>query len=336
MLPKLAQCGHYRPELDAGPAAARGTKLDEVFRALVQPHDGRVPELDHDEREALRWAVETAHALAGGFALESHEEALRIECLGLAGTADLLCTEARWSADLKSGQKRGYTEQQAAYALGFMERFFVEEWTVYLLFCDQREVETLRFTRDGAERIVRGALARARDTAEPPAVNEYCGWCAQRWQCPARRESLGIVPLDGAGALRLEDLPSPLLREFTLRAKVIEDFAGQARELLKTRCLAGEKIPGVALTSKRGARKVPARVIELHWKALGTADILTAYGAISEAKLREIWQRKMPEVAFPESDVEEMPGSTFVRVSRLKETGRTEPEGGDQESGVSG
>jgi hypothetical protein len=314
MLPKLAKCGHFRPA-EAGDAAARGTRLDAVFRAWIAGETVDLAALDAPEREAVQWSVDTARALSGGAALQAAEDRLRVAVLGLEGTADLLCIEARWSADLKSGQKRGYREQQAAYALGFMEEYLAEEWTVYVLYCDLQEVETLRFTRPEAERVVREALARARGE-HPPAVNEYCGWCARRFECPARKEALGIVPLEGPATLALADWPSPLLREFVLRAAIVEDFSEQARAVLKERCVAGERIPGVALNSKRGARKLEARALAPLVEALGAERVLTACGLVSEAKAREVWQGV--DAPFPAEAVQEMPGSSFVRVGRPK------------------
>lgn len=313
MLPKLALCGLYRAEADAGEAAARGTDLDFKFRDLIAGNAVVIPM--GEDGESLQWAIDTARALAGGLYLEAAESQLKIECLGMRGTADLLCEEGQWSADLKTGQKRNYLEQQAAYAWGFMERYFVDEWTVYLLFCDAREVETLRFTRESAEVAVRSALANAHDEFQP-TINEYCGWCASRFTCSARREAVQIA-LKG-NAPDFDSATGEQLRDFALRAKVVEEYAEEARERLKAKCIAGEKIAGVSLTSKRGARKVPARVIELHWKSLGTADILAAYGPMSEAKVLEIWKRKMPDTEFPADQVEEMPGSSYVTIRQPK------------------
>ena len=55
------------------------------------------------------------------------------------------------SADLKTGQLRNYREQMAAYALGFMDATFRTEWTAHLLFCDQRQLVTHRFTYEEAK-----------------------------------------------------------------------------------------------------------------------------------------------------------------------------------------
>lgn len=313
MLPKLALCGHYRAEEEAGEAANRGTKLDAIFRDLVAAVNVPLGDLLTDEREAVLWARDTARALAGGLPLFSSEEALRVEVCGLTGTADLLCEEGGWSADLKTGQKRNYREQQAAYALGFMDQCFADEWTVYLLYCDLQEVDTLRFTREEAEALVRGAIANAHD-ASPPTPNEYCGWCARRFDCPARKEAVSIALKDGVPDFA--SATSDQLREFALRAAVVEDYAEKARELLKERMLKGEKVAGCSLVSKRGARKLPWQELELRLKRLGTQAVLSALGDLSEAKAKPLFDRVSE--AWPEDKVQELPGSTYVRVGRPK------------------
>lgn len=313
-LPKLALCGSYRPDPVSGPAAERGTTMDVAFREAIQGNWQKANAMDELELDAVKWAVATAKALAGAHDLEAREEQLKIEAIGMSGTADLLCADASWSADLKSGQVRNYAEQQAAYAVGFMDRYFVDEWTIHLLFCDAQEVVSLYFARDGAEALVRNVIAKA-VSGEPPTPNDYCGWCALRFECSARQESLGIIPLEG---ILMEKQPSELLRNFALRAKVVEDFAERARELLKERVIGGEKIAGCSVVAKRGTRKMPERVVELHLMKLGVGDILNAYGPISETKLREIWSRKLPDTKFPEDQVQEMPGSSYLRVSQPK------------------
>ena len=89
MLPKLALCGHYRPDA-AGDAAARGTAMDAAFRELIASGQNTTG-LESEELEAVAWAADTAQALAVGWPLFSDETQLKIEALGLTGTADLLC-----------------------------------------------------------------------------------------------------------------------------------------------------------------------------------------------------------------------------------------------------
>lgn len=308
-LPKLALCGHYRSD-EAGAAAERGTIMDRMFRGAISGVGDKADDWQTGEdADNVLWAVETARALAGGHPLEANEEALRVEMLGLSGTADVACFQAGWSGDLKSGQVRNYLEQQAAYALGFMLHCFVEEWTVYLFFCDARELVTLRFTMESAEKIVRDVLAKAKEPGEPEP-NDYCGWCKLRFTCGPRRERLGIVPLENLAAL--EDWPSDLLRDFSLRAKIVGEFDEKAREVLKDRTVAGERIPGVALTSKRGSRKIDASALVSGVTIEAMAGLC---GQVSEAKAVEAWSGKEP---FPADKVVELPGSSFVRISQPK------------------
>lgn len=313
MLPKLVLCGQYRSEKNAGPAAERGTKLDGAFRDLL----AGVPlaeGLDPVDMESVLWAVDTAKALSGGKALESREDALKVEACGLTGTADLLCEAGGWSADLKTGQKRNYWEQQAAYALGFMDQFFADEWTVYLLFCDLQEVETLRYTREEALVVVRGAIANALDDA-PPVLNEYCGWCAQRFGCQARRESVALEVKEGAPVF--ESASSEQLREFVLRAGVVAEFSDKAREILTARAIAGEKIPGVSLVSKAGSSRLPSAELVPVASMIGVGPVLEALAKdISEAKAKGLFETA--GVEFPAEKVITTPGSSYIRVSAPK------------------
>jgi hypothetical protein len=316
LLPKLALCGHYRSEEFAGAAADRGTMMDEAFRLLIERPAHGLPDrhwhqFNEEEEAAIYWAVATARALAGEHRLEAREEFLKIDVgiEGMTGTADLLCEGAGWSADLKSGQVRDYEAQQAAYALGFMERFFVDEWTVYLLFCDEQRVERLSFTMESATEIVHDALALWAGGV-PPQPNDYCGWCAMRWTCSARREQLGlVVPAGEVATIDLESMESDKLVAFTLACKTVEDFSGKARDILKERAMRG-KIEGVSLVTKKGSRTIPA--VELLPVAPALLPLL---GNVSEAKAREAWGDAS---GFPESKIIEGAGSAYVKISKPK------------------
>lgn len=312
-LPKLALCGHYESEPHAGAAADRGTLMDEYFRATIA--ETALPTgLPEEDIDNVQWAVKTAYLLADKMPLEAREEFLKISCMGMVGTADLLCADGHWSADLKSGQVRNYREQQAAYALGFMDALFAEEWTVYLIYCDQREVISYRFNYDEAEAIVRSVIAKVSGN-EPPTPNEYCGWCAARYTCPARQEQLGIVP---AEAMVWEETSSEILRNFINRANVVEDFATKARSILMERMIGGEKVAGCSLVSKAGTKKIPAEAIAANAEMIGVESIIKMYGPMSEAKFRALWLERMPDVPFPEAAIEQMPGSTYIRVTQPK------------------
>lgn len=310
-LPKLSLCGHYRGEKDAGEAANRGTRLDVAFRSMICMENTSIAGMDDQERKALKWSVATANALACGSALEAREDELRIEAAGMTGTADLLCVLGNWSADLKTGMIRDYRSQQAAYALGFMDKFFVEEWTVHLLYCDAEVVETLRFTYEEAEACVHDALALY-NGGVPPQANEYCSWCASRFTCPARRESLGIVP--DFQAIDFANCESARLAQFVRAAKVVEEFSEKARAEVTLRMTGGEKIPGVTLTANgKVTRVVKSDALLPLVDKIDTAKLVSLCGSLSESKAKELLGDD-----FSDSLVTESRGAAYVTVRAVK------------------
>jgi hypothetical protein len=318
-LPKLALCARYESEPIAGAAAARGPLIDEAARELLA--GGTISGRYSREIEtAARWCAEKALSLAGGLPLESREDALKTDAeepFLKPGTADLLCVDGGWSADFKSGQIRNYVEQQAAYALGFMLANWESEWTVYLLYPDQEAVVTLRFTLESARKIVRDVLARFHDPETLPTPNEYCGWCAKRWTCTARREALGWLPVEDGG-MDLGTASLEQLRDFALWADTVAEFRDRASEILKERVQAGGECQGVTLSKRAGAETVAPNVVELHLRELGTADVLDAYGPLAAKKLREIWAKKCPSKPFPEDKVQAKPGTFALKITRPK------------------
>ncbi len=321
ILDKLAECGHYRSEPDAGPAAERGTRIDVLFRSLIATSGMPMPDdADPEEWENAQWAVRRARELSDGSPIDATEDGCAVEVAGLlprliTGTMDALCAGQLWSADLKSGQARSYEAQQALYAMGCMDRFFCDEWTVFILYCDLRSVHTYRYTYESAAEVVNNALSRWRG-GEQPRVNDYCGWCANRLTCEARRESLGhwLAPtgLDADPGLVLANVASPKLVAFVNLYRAMESFDYEAREILKARRLAGEEIPGVKTIAKRGTRRVDA-VHLIDPIQAGTVDLgeaLLAIGQLTESKVRKLWP------AVPDDLIFEAPGRVELHVSQ--------------------
>lgn len=189
-LPKLAACPCYVPAgADAGPAAQRGTLLDTAYRAAIAGNPSLAASLEAPEdRAAVQWAVSETLALAEGHKVETREEWLRMHTPGIAhvGTADALCELGGWVADLKTGQMRGYYEQMAAYAYACMDRFFALEWTCHVLYCDQRQRASYRFTFDDAKHTVEQVVRTATNPERKPTPCDYCGWCGAADRCEAR------------------------------------------------------------------------------------------------------------------------------------------------------
>jgi CRISPR/Cas system-associated exonuclease Cas4 (RecB family) len=320
-LPKIAVCACYEGDPTGSKYSDRGTAIDVVFRAMLSGDPVGLETISPDDLSAAQWAVDTARILAGDDELEAREEHLRIEALGLNGTADLLCAGGRWSADLKSGEKRNYREQQAAYALGFMIAHFEDEWTVYLFYCDQREVDRLHFSRDEAEEIVRKMIARGTDPQRTPTPNEYCGWCANRFRCLPRLEMASPLvsvcdtenPEEAFEAILADN---DRLGAFLKATKVVSELNDKAREVARDRLVegkaAGVKIPGVSLVTKRGGQILAAEHLMPVIEQLGVDDILAELGSLSRAKAEKLFAKAGLE--FPVDQLTETAGSCYVQV----------------------
>ena len=320
-LPKLKACSCYEADPNPDPAAERGSALDALFRGRVKDLPDQT-EMFYQPSEAdlaaVDWAVTTVRALAGGSPIIVRDQDCRITVPGIEkfGTADAILHERLAHADLKTGQKRNYREQMAAYALGLMEQHFAGEWTAHLLFCDQKEVVTHRFTFEEAKAAIDPVIQRYRDPAKQPTTCEYCGWCAKRATCPARLAEVekALTVADSGFAVVLGD--NIRLGKFLSACAVLDDFRGQAEAAAKERIEAGQEIPGWKLGSRRGPEFVDHVTVGHHIQSLGFGVVLAAYGNLSAKKFRELWEAKMPGKPFPEEQVKHGRATTSLRAAK--------------------
>ena len=259
-LPKLAQCPCYESNPVAGPAAERGSRMDAAFRALLQgkPVTG---DLTTEELEAVMWAVDTARDIADGADIEADEAKLKVRTPGMEheGTEDARTERKATSYDLKSGSLRSYYEQAAAYCLGNMDRAYALEWTMHLLFCDQREVVKYHFTYETASQVVGDVLSSATDPNRKPSVCEYCSWCRKADTCVARTapvvETLAVVetPSVSLEALKAEIVADPArLGLFLQKAAQFVDFYDEVKTAAKVDMEAGLSVPGWKIQKQDG------------------------------------------------------------------------------------
>ena len=258
-LPKLAQCACYESNPVAGPAAERGLRLDAAFRAMLMAQPVAV-ELSSDELESVAWAVAKVRELADGAPIEADEANLKVVTPGMThvGTEDARAAVRLKSFDLKSGSLRSYREQACAYALGNMERDFAQEWTTYMVFCDQREVVEYHFTYEQAEQIVTEVLAAVNDPAKQPTPCDYCNWCKKSDICVARTtpvtETLAVVE----SSVSLEAMKSELvanperLGKFLQASAMFEDFVDEVKTAAKEQMATGGVVPGWKLQEEAG------------------------------------------------------------------------------------
>ncbi|MCF7676411.1 MAG: DUF2800 domain-containing protein [Akkermansiaceae bacterium] len=325
-LPKLAVCPCYESNPVAGPAAERGTLLDSAFRAELLGLEERLVianKLTADEIAAVAWAVSMVRAMSGRERVLAREDDCRVKMLGLRGTADAVVPAKFTHFDLKTGMRYNYREQMAAYALGFMESQFVSEWTAHLLYCDQREVETLRFTYDEAKAVVDEVIVAFHDLNKQPCPCDYCGWCAKAETCTARRvivaETLPVA--DPGFDFEAVAADPEKLGRFLATCAVIEDFHERAKKLATTRIKTGGEVPGWKLVTRKGAEFVDCETVGRHIQRLGFGPVLAAYGNLSAAKFRDLWVGRMPgESPFPEEAVKHAAPMVYLKQSKPKAT----------------
>ena len=303
-LPKLAQCACYESNPVAGPAAERGTRLDAAFRGLFMGDNQAFLALAEDEQDSLMWAVAKVRELADGAPIEADEAKLKVVTPGMThvGTEDARAAVRLKSFDLKSGSLRSYREQACAYALGNMERDFAQEWTVYMVFCDQREVVEYHFTYEQAEEIVTEVLASVNDPAKQPTPCEYCSWCRNSDKCVARTtpvvDTLAVVesPAVSLEAMKAELVGNPeRLGKFLQAAAMFVDFYDDIKKAAKVDMETGIEVPGWKLQKQSGSEYFD-RIAIVRAAVAGKSglDDLVANlgGKMSGKKFRE-WCAKM-------------------------------------------
>lgn len=332
-LPKLAECPKYVSSPLAGDAAERGTRMDTFFRALLS-EENPAPDalLEEEDINACQWAAITSRLLARGFPLESREEALKVDpgCGVNPGTADLLCENGGWSADLKSGKIRNYMEQQRAYALGFMDRYFVDEWTVHLLFCDERAVVTLKFDRDSAIAETRSLIAGIKDPLAVATPCDYCDWCALRWKCPQKLEAVAwFLGLDPAtvdlSAITDAECIGPIL---ALTHAIAKDDG--VHDFLKSVALglvsSGTPIEGWRMQNGQSSESVQAIQLSQLIDLLGAPRVLSMMANITGKKFREMWELAKPGEAVPEHFIKTNHGAAFLVKKAASKAKKTQPQ----------
>ena len=323
-LPKLAVCPCYESNPVVGPAAERGTLLDSAFRAELLGLKERMliaNKLTSDEIAAVSWSVSMVRAMAGNERILADEDDCRTAMLGLKGTADAIVPTRLMHFDLKTGTRRNYREQMAAYALGLMNDHFASDWTCHLLFCDLREVVTYRFTYEEAHSLVDAVIQAFHDPEKEPVPCEYCGWCGKADNCSAR---CAVVAQSLPAAEPGFDFDAMVadpekLGQFLTACAVLDDFRDRAKKIATERLRGGGEVPGWKLVTRKGNEFVDCETVGRHIQRLGFGPVLAAYGNLSASKFRDLWTNRMPvESPFPEEAVKHTAATTYLKQSQTK------------------
>lgn len=327
MLPKLEGCPVYVSAWTTSPAAERGTRVDRWIRDRIHIIADVEP-MPEDEKETVMWGVLKLLELAGDHNMECREThlAMSVPALSKVGTADALCVEGGWLADVKTGQVRDYLAQCAAYSWACMERYFTDYWVAHIIYVDQRLVRTYEFTIEEAEKITRRAIARATWVHAKPTPCEYCDWCANKDTCSAlvvqskaALAEVASVNKDSLTIIRDRILADPRQHEdFVSRYKFfVKEFGDPLTEALRARLEAGEKIDGWSLTNPKDRQYIEPETALL---VAGQLDPLTAFlaggGKMSVEQFLDFAQEL--KIENPHNLVKSAPGTKAMRQTKKK------------------
>lgn len=329
LLPKLAQCSCFVSSPNAGEAAERGTRMDTAFRNLLMGVDEfkACQHLQPDEKESVLWAVKTVRMLCSGEEVIADKKRCTFPQWHprvTGGEADCLCPALGKLFDLKSGQIRNYWEQQASYAKSLMEREFLDEVTCHLLFCDQQQIITRKFTYQEAISIVNGVVDSV-DRGDGPHLCEYCGWCAAQDTCPLRNQAAHeMLSLADAGTLEasfaeIAENPSRLA-EFVTKAAVLESYVKKGKEKILDYLNNGTEVPGFKRVSRKGTDTVAPEDVAKYANWIGIPKLLKAYGSLKADVFRALFAEALPEQKFPEEVVKTGAGSSYVKKISVSKT----------------
>jgi hypothetical protein len=312
-LPKLKHCAWYRNS-EPSEAAGRGTRIDTVYRDILAGLKD-FPDGSAAEIAAADWAACQTSRIVGDHPVLTRKEDCGVTIPGFPapGEVDAISPNIFTSFDLKTGQQYDYQLQMAAYAWGLMEKYFMQRWITWILFCDFRRVYKYVFAYAEARRTVLEIRQRY-EAAAAPVFNLYCSWCANAPECP-----VSINRADHALALAEKphfDFTALLANQerlgaFLTACRALEPYQLQAQDRAKQYLLAGTKVPGWSLVTRSPGKYVePTDVVPLVDK-LGADRVLSEYGNLSEAKYR-----KLSEEAGLEPDssvVKQGAGTTYLR-----------------------
>lgn len=322
LLPKLAQCPCFVSSPDAGEAAERGTRMDTAFRDLLMGVDEfrACEHLEADEKESVLWAVKTVRMLCSGEEVVVDKKRCTFPQWHprvTGGEADGICPMLGKLFDLKSGQIRNYWEQQASYAKSIMEREFLDEITCHLLFCDQRQIVTRKFTYQEAVSIVNGVVDSV-DRGDGPRLCEYCGWCAAQDTCPLRNKAAQeALTLAASGTLEesfaaISQDPAKLA-DFVAKAAVLESYVEKGKKKILEYLVNDKEVPGFKRVSCKGKSTMAPEDVAKYATWIGVPKLLKAYGSLSAATFRKLFTEALPEQQFPEELVKTGAGYSYVK-----------------------
>jgi hypothetical protein len=286
-LPKLAECALFEGANGTSAAAERGTAVDVAIRNLISAQDDVA--IVGEDAGAIAYGVEELIRLAKGSFVETREEYLAMAVPGLSklGTADAVCKEQKWVADIKTGQVRDYRNQLMAYSLACMEDNFEMSWTAHVIYVDQAMIRSYDFTYEEAKQGTQRVIDRATSAEAKPTPSEYCSWCKHFNNCHAivRQAENAIALIPDINGNSIEAIRQRILATAESMGAFAKEWKLAEKEIaepvlghLKTRLENGDEVPGWKLTSMSGRKFVETEAIAKASQNITKETLILALG----------------------------------------------------------
>ena len=311
ILPKLAECALFEGAGGTSAAAERGTAVDVAIRNLISAQNLLLGEdgtlivsnlftIVGEDAGAISYGVEELTRLAKGSFIETREEYLAMAVPGLSklGTADAVCKEQKWVADIKTGQVRDYRNQLQAYSLACMEDNFEMSWTAHVIYVDQAMIRSYDFTYEEAKQGTQRVIDRATSAEAKPTPCEYCSWCKHYNNCNAivRQAESAIALIPEATGNSIDAIRQRILATAESMGAFAKEWKLAEKEIaepvlghLKTRLENGDEVPGWKLTSMSGRKFVETEAIAKASQNITKETLILALGGkMSEKSYLEL------------------------------------------------
>lgn len=289
-LPKLAECALFEGAGGSSAAADRGTAVDIAIRNLIAGNELEpMADVVGFDFSPIDFGVKQLKRLARHSFIETREEYLAMAVPGLSklGTADAVCKEQKWVADIKTGQVRDYRNQLMAYSLACMEDNFEMSWTAHVIYVDQAMIRSYDFTYEEAKQGTQRVIDRATSAEAKPTPCEYCSWCKHFNNCHAivRQAESAIALIPDATGNSIEAIKDRILSTLESLGSFIREWKLAEKEIaepllghLKTRLENGDEVAGWKLTSVSGRKFVEADAIAKAAEGITKETLILAMG----------------------------------------------------------